>query len=77
MAIDTEAKRLAAIHVGAPWRASFPIPDGTIAAADRSVIAKLYIASTTVFVPNDCRTLSPFGGETVTPFGGETVTVRC
>jgi hypothetical protein len=77
MAIDTEAKRLSVIDVGSPWRVSFPIPDGTIAAADRTVIAKLYSGFTTILVANNCRTVSPFGGETPSPFGGETVTVRC
>lgn len=42
MALDTALKRGSAINVGSPWRAFLPLPDGTIAAADRQVIPFVY-----------------------------------
>ena len=42
MALDTAHKRYAALHVGSPWRSTLPVPDGTIAAADRLQLAYLY-----------------------------------
>lgn len=42
MPIDTRDKRDSAIHVGLPWRMRLPVPDGSIAAADRMHVALLY-----------------------------------
>lgn len=42
MAIDTALKRFSAINVGNPWRNVLPIPDGTIGAADRQIVVRLY-----------------------------------
>lgn len=42
MAIDTETKRRSAQVYGPPAGGPFPVPDGTIAAADRAHSAGLY-----------------------------------
>lgn len=42
MALDTRDKRDSAIHIGLPWRARFPVPDGSINAGDRLHFARLY-----------------------------------
>lgn len=42
MAIDTALKRASALNVGSPWRGILPLPDGTVAAADRQVVALHY-----------------------------------
>lgn len=38
----TVLNRLSSINVGCPWRGILPIPDGTIAAADRQVVPFFY-----------------------------------
>ncbi|HJQ65668.1 MAG TPA: hypothetical protein VJ816_04790 [Gemmatimonadales bacterium] len=35
MALDSDAKRLAAMDIGSPWRGLLPLPVATIDAADR------------------------------------------
>lgn len=42
MAIDTALKRYSALNIQNPWRGVWPIPDGTIGAADRQIGAYLY-----------------------------------
>lgn len=41
MALDTAAKRLAAISIGSPWRPVVPVPDGTIGQGDRQTLLRL------------------------------------
>lgn len=36
MALDTDAKRLAAIHLGSPWRALLPLPVAALGEEDRA-----------------------------------------
>ncbi len=48
MAIDTRQKRDSAQSVGLPWRGSYPVPDGSLAAyADRVQAANLYTVTLT------------------------------
>lgn len=42
MAVDTVAKRYSLIGFGSPTPRLLPIPDGTIAAADRAMLLYLY-----------------------------------
>jgi hypothetical protein len=42
VAADTALKRLSAMDPRCPWRRALPIPDGTVAAADRSMALYLY-----------------------------------
>lgn len=54
MAIDTRNKRASAIGIGLPWRAAYPLADGTIDQADRQHVALLYagiLASTPEEIP--------------------------
>lgn len=77
MAIDTELKRLSAIHAGCPWRRLFPIPDGSIAAVDRPVIAKLYATVNPTLKPNPCNVVTVRSGEIIVPARGDSVKVWC
>jgi hypothetical protein len=40
--MDTATRRYSAINVGSPWRGVLPLPDGSVDAADRPVVAFLY-----------------------------------
>lgn len=42
MALDTQDKRLSAIHLGSPWRGMLPLPDATLSQADRQHVMCLY-----------------------------------
>lgn len=47
MAIDTRDRRSSAMNHKCPWRRHRPLADGTIGAADRKHLAKLYAALVT------------------------------
>lgn len=69
MAIDTATKRYSMIGFGAPTPRMLPIPDGTIAAADRAMLLYLYHGLTvgaaavpitvafTFYIPNPATSL--------------------